>query len=113
MDIEECVKACIQKKCFVIPQESKEHDEYYCNDTIYSNLNIRFVTGVVRLEHSVEDKTDSSRGSSFDGRPNARSRRLDANVPSIGIQQWESLITLVTTLMVSPILTREPANSGD
>jgi hypothetical protein len=34
------------------------------------------VTGVVRLEHSVEDKTDSSRGSSFDGRPNARSRRL-------------------------------------
>jgi hypothetical protein len=38
---------------------------------------------------------------------------LDANVPSIGIQQWESLIILVTTLMVSPILTREPANSGD
>jgi hypothetical protein len=78
------------------------HDEYYCNDSIYSNLNILFVTGVVHLEHySVQYETVSSRGSFFillDGQPTARSRRLDANVPSIGIQQWESLITLVTTL---------------
>jgi hypothetical protein len=43
----------LQTKRFVLPQESEEMDEYYCNESTYANLNILFVAGVMRLDSSV------------------------------------------------------------
>ncbi len=88
MDIEERVKACIQKKRFVIPQESKEHDEYYCNDSVYSNLNILYVTGVVRLEHSAAVTVEDEAGVSFDAWPTNSQKKETRRK---GVQHWASM----------------------
>jgi len=51
----------LQKKRFELPQEeSKELDEYYCNESTYANLNILFVTGVVRLDPSAVSSTSAA-----------------------------------------------------
>ena len=54
MNLDERVKAAVQKKRFVLPQEMEEKDDYYCNESTYSNLSILFVTGLVRLDPTID-----------------------------------------------------------
>lgn len=49
-NIEERVKAALQKKHFVLPQETASADKKFCNESIYGNVNILWVCGVVRLD---------------------------------------------------------------
>lgn len=83
----------IQKKRFVIPQESKEYDEYYCNDSAYSSMNILYVTGVIRLEYppaatSAAVATKTSKKTKFDVWPTYRQKRESRRKCN---QHWSSM----------------------
>jgi hypothetical protein len=45
-------RAGIQKKRFVLPQESTEMESYFYNKQVYGNVNILWVTGAIRLDSS-------------------------------------------------------------
>jgi hypothetical protein len=45
-------RAGIQKKRFVLSQESTEMESYFCNEEVYGNVNILWVTGAIRLNSS-------------------------------------------------------------
>lgn len=49
-NMEERIKAALQKKRFVLPQETASADNKFCNESIYGNVNILWVCGVVRLD---------------------------------------------------------------
>ena len=50
--LEERVKSSLQKKRFVLPQNTSEVDADFCNESVYGNVNILWVTGVIRMENS-------------------------------------------------------------
>ena len=56
----------------MLPQESEEYDQYYCNESTYANFDILFVTGLVKLDRSVET---SFAGRRFDAWPTAQQRK--------------------------------------
>jgi hypothetical protein len=49
-NMEERVKAALQKKRFVLPQETASADKEFCNESIYGSVNILWVCGVVKLD---------------------------------------------------------------
>ena len=49
MKLDERVKECLQKKCFELPQQSAAVGAHFCNESVYGNLNLLCVTGVVRM----------------------------------------------------------------
>ena len=44
------VKACLQRKKFVLPQHSHFMDAHFCNEAVYGTMNLLSVSGIVRLE---------------------------------------------------------------
>ncbi len=48
--IEERVKAALQKKRFVLPQEVEGVDAHFCNEMVYGKVNILWVCGLIRME---------------------------------------------------------------
>ena len=49
MALDERVKSCLQKKRFELPQHSETAEAFFCNESVYGNVNILWVTGVVRM----------------------------------------------------------------
>jgi hypothetical protein len=47
--IEERVKAALQKKRFVLPQEVEGVNAHFCNESVYGKVNILWVCGVIRM----------------------------------------------------------------
>eukprot|EP00984_Skeletonema_dohrnii_P006675 scaffold2374_cov78-Skeletonema_dohrnii-CCMP3373.AAC.6 len=54
MNLDERVLAAVQKKRFELTQEVEEKDDYYCNESTYSNLSLLYVTGLIRLDPSIQ-----------------------------------------------------------
>ena len=50
IQLDERVKACLQRKKFVLPQQSRNISEHFCNEAVYGKLNVLCVSGVVRLD---------------------------------------------------------------
>ena len=50
LDIERRVKAALQKKRFVLPQQTDKVQAHFCNESVYGTLNILWVCGVIRME---------------------------------------------------------------
>ena len=69
-DIEERVKAALQQKRFVLPQEMSGVQAHFCNESVYGKINILLVCGLVRFDpetdHSVKEPS-----SQFDAWPSA------------------------------------------
>jgi len=66
----------------------EEKDDYYCNESTYTNLNILFVSGLVRLDASVAPTSMSV--ASFDAWPTKKqlketSRRGRKHFAQIGL----------------------------
>mmetsp|Transcript_27088 Transcript_27088/g.58322 ORF Transcript_27088/g.58322 Transcript_27088/m.58322 type:complete len:189 (-) Transcript_27088:267-833(-) len=58
MGLDSLVKAQLQKRRFVLPQESHTSETNFCNESVYGRMNLLWLTGVVKLEHE-EDGEDS------------------------------------------------------
>ena len=54
MKLDELVKQSIQRKRFVLPQQTRNVDAGFCNEAVYGRLNLLSVTGVVRLDSSID-----------------------------------------------------------
>lgn len=50
--LEERVKAALQKKHFVLPQQSRNVEQGFCNEQLYGKMNLLSVSGVVRMDAS-------------------------------------------------------------
>ena len=50
--LEERVKSSLQKKRFVLPQTTNTVNTHFCNESVYGNVNILWVTGVIRMENT-------------------------------------------------------------
>jgi hypothetical protein len=57
MRLEDRVKQCLQRKKFVLPQQSRNMIDGFCNESVYGTLNLLSVTGVVRLSPEKEDES--------------------------------------------------------
>ena len=57
MRLEDRVKLCLQRKKFVLPQQSRNMIDGFCNESVYGTLNLLSVTGVVRLSPEKEDES--------------------------------------------------------
>ena len=55
-DIEERVKASLQKKRFVLPQQTSGVQAHFCNESVYGTLNVLWVSGVIRMEYRGKGK---------------------------------------------------------
>ena len=55
MRLEDRVKQCLQRKKFVLPQQSRNMIDGFCNESVYGTLNLLCVTGVVRLSPEKEN----------------------------------------------------------
>ena len=65
------MKQCLQRKKFVLPQQSRNISEHFCNEAVYGKLNVLCVSGVVRL-----DATEAvGEGASAAGEEEVRSRK--------------------------------------
>lgn len=54
MHLDDRVKKCLQRKKFVLPQQSRNMGDGFCNESVYGTLNLLNVTGVVRLDMGLE-----------------------------------------------------------
>ncbi|CAB9519901.1 expressed unknown protein [Seminavis robusta] len=50
LELDECVKASLQKKRFELPQHQGNVNANFCNEALYGKLNILWVCGALRLE---------------------------------------------------------------
>ena len=53
LDID-AVKRSLQTKRFELPQQSAAVSAHFCNESVYGNLNVLCVTGVVRLDPNAD-----------------------------------------------------------
>ena len=64
LELDERVKACLQYKRFVLPQQTTMVQGTFCNEAVYGQLNVLSVTGLVKMEplvrggENVEDEND-------------------------------------------------------
>jgi hypothetical protein len=49
-NLEDRIKAELQKKSFVLPQETNGVQAHFCNESVYGKVNILWVCGVIRME---------------------------------------------------------------
>ena len=62
------VKRSLQRKRFELPQQSAAVRAHFCNETVYGNLNVLSVTGVVRLDpNALDDDEDEAEGANDGG----------------------------------------------
>lgn len=59
MRLDERVKACLQRKRFLLPQQNRAFNAHFCNESVYGTVNLLCVSGVVRMEQA-EAVTPSS-----------------------------------------------------
>ncbi|KAL3904666.1 MAG: hypothetical protein SGILL_009979 [Bacillariaceae sp.] len=59
MNLDGRVKSLLQKKRFELRQQVEEGREYYCNESTYTNISVLLVTGLVRLDPSVDPASNS------------------------------------------------------
>ena len=50
LELDERVKACLQRKKFVLPQHAHSFNSHFCNESVYGTMNLLSVSGIVRLE---------------------------------------------------------------
>ena len=50
LELDERVKACLQRKAFVLPQHAHSFNSHFCNESVYGTMNLLSVSGLVRLE---------------------------------------------------------------
>ena len=50
----DAVKRSLQTKRFELPQQSAAVSAHFCNESVYGNLNVLCVTGVVRLDPNAD-----------------------------------------------------------
>lgn len=62
MNLDERVRACLQKKAFELPQVSEKVSMVYCNDERYGKMNVLWVCGVLRLEKNSKSTAGSEEG---------------------------------------------------
>ena len=48
--LDERVKSCLQRKQFVLPQQSHYVNAHFCNESVYGTVNLLAVTGLVRMD---------------------------------------------------------------
>jgi len=79
MNLDERVKAKLQQKRWELPQETADHEEYYCNDTTYSNMSILCLSGLLKLDSAatVKESSHLSKKVQFDAWPIERMSYLD------------------------------------
>ena len=71
-NMEERVKAALQKKRFVLPQEIASAQSFFCNESVYGSVNILWVCGVVKLDGSGQAAMGASQ--KFDAWPSAKAK---------------------------------------
>lgn len=88
MELDQRVKACLQYKRFILPQQSKHVSAMFCNEAVYGRLNVLHVTGVVKMDHNerltfakmdalkqTQDKTAEDTQAHFDAWPSALAKQ--------------------------------------
>ena len=58
--LEERVKAALQKKRFVLPQEVEGVQAHFCNESVYGKVNILWVCGVIRMEAKSSEASEAA-----------------------------------------------------
>eukprot|EP00121_Abeoforma_whisleri_P015269 Awhi_evm2s14072 len=58
-DLENRVKASLQKQRFNLPQEKEKINLHFCNEAVYGKLNLLWVCGLIRLEEKEPKNSDS------------------------------------------------------
>ena len=53
-EFRDAVKRSLQTKRFELPQQSAAVSAHFCNESVYGNLNVLCVTGVVRLDPNAD-----------------------------------------------------------
>ena len=56
----DAVKRSLQSKRFELPQQSAAVSAHFCNESVYGNLNLLCVTGVVRLDPNADAGGDDA-----------------------------------------------------
>ena len=56
----DAVKRSLQTKRFELPQQSAAVSAHFCNESVYGNLNVLCVTGVVRLDPNADAGGDDA-----------------------------------------------------
>ena len=72
----DAVKRSLQTKRFELPQQSAAVSAHFCNESVYGNLNVLCVTGVVRLDPNADTGGDDATPVSLDW-PSEATRAAD------------------------------------
>ena len=80
-DIEGRVKASLQKKRFVLPQQTHKAHAFFCNESVYGNLNILGVSGLIRMDKDKKSNGSSKKGFEvkFDAWPSKEAKATSDN----------------------------------
>merc|ERR1712242_663113 len=57
MQLDERVKARLQRKRFLLPQQNHGFNAHYCNESVYGTVNLLCVSGVVRMDQAASTPT--------------------------------------------------------
>ena len=49
LDLEEAVKSQMNTICFNLPQKKTILDEHFCNESVYGNMTVMFITGFIKM----------------------------------------------------------------
>ena len=77
MQLVERVKKCLQRKQWVLPQQSNDMGNFFCNESVYGTLNVLCVTGVVRLAYPEETEEDRQFEAHYERFEAARQTAID------------------------------------
>jgi hypothetical protein len=92
--LEERVKAALQKKRFVLPQEVEGVQAHFCNESVYGKVNILWVCGVIRMEAKSSESEGEAAGAgaaacqNFDVWPSEEAKAGMATARKEGINPW-------------------------
>ena len=66
IQMEERVKAALQRRRFVLPQQTSGVQAHFCNESVYGSLNVLWVCGVVRMEDGGSEEQTKAGTEVFD-----------------------------------------------
>ena len=79
-ELGERVKASLQKKRFVLPQQTDKAQAFFCNESVYGTLNVLWVSGVIRMDNqSAKSEFTLEEGQPFDAWPSKEGLAMSKN----------------------------------
>lgn len=81
-DLEERVKAALQRKRFVLPQQTDDVYAFFCNETVYGRINVLWVCGLIRMKRGTAPNMTTNTKIAFDVWPSDEANKKMTSVRS-------------------------------